>query len=224
MSGDINLKLIESVKGYSVEDIEKALCEGADINFVDTDGWTALHWAVDKGNVFIADFLLSKGADPNKFGEKADPVIFGAAILGYLECMQLLVEHGANVSLRNSKGETAFVKTTDTSRFTECIESMENQLECAQLLMDHGVDINTQNDDGLSILYKPLFYGKIQVIQFFLDKGADPLLMTPDGVTVLEKARNPRNGHVYEFMAAMENDKLLQCIDKNQTEVYDLRF
>ncbi len=39
---------------------------GADVNATQQGGWTALHEAARQGNIEMAEYLLSKGADPNK--------------------------------------------------------------------------------------------------------------------------------------------------------------
>ena len=68
---------------------------GARINDYDSDGWTSLHWAIQSGNVQIAQLLLENGADVNvrdKSGKS--PSQFGSA-RRIPEIAELLSKYGA---------------------------------------------------------------------------------------------------------------------------------
>merc|ERR1711991_67164 len=52
--------------GNSLEIVKMLIDAGCDVNQVDSDGWTALNWAVSSGGkVRILEALLRAGANPN---------------------------------------------------------------------------------------------------------------------------------------------------------------
>ena len=61
-----------------------------------------------------------------------------AAECGYLEALQLLFRHGANLSARNYDGNTALH-----------VANSHNNFWCAKFLKDYGVSTNTLNDAGI---------------------------------------------------------------------------
>ena len=59
---------------------------------------SALTIAADHGSAECVKLLLDQGLDPNRPGPNRNLPIEGAAMDGYLDVVQLLVEHGANVN------------------------------------------------------------------------------------------------------------------------------
>lgn len=43
--------------------VKALILNGTDINSKDKQGWTALHWAVEKNNPELVDLLIQNGAD-----------------------------------------------------------------------------------------------------------------------------------------------------------------
>ncbi len=78
-----------------------------DINLA--DGKTPLMVASQKGSTAAAEFLLSKGANPNASDAKGNTALHYIAEFGdasYAELIRALVASGANPSFINSKGQT----------------------------------------------------------------------------------------------------------------------
>lgn len=61
-----------------------------DINALDEQGWTLLHWAAGKGNVHFMRFLLEKGADVFRLGRDNRTPYLVALAAGRLEAVKYL--------------------------------------------------------------------------------------------------------------------------------------
>jgi len=75
---------------------------------IDPNGWhrTPLHVAVLKGNVPLATFLLSEGAEVNCKTKYGDTPLHFAAEGGELEMVRLLLSKGADAYMENDDGDT----------------------------------------------------------------------------------------------------------------------
>jgi ankyrin repeat protein len=77
-----NLMLIESARGGFMPGVEKALKQGADINYYnDSDGCSALAAASEAGNFQIVNYLLSKNA-----------IVCNIALIGAFERIDLFTK------------------------------------------------------------------------------------------------------------------------------------
>ena len=62
---DMNKALFEASKTGRLEDAQRAIGAGADINTRDKAGWTPLHFASARGHAQVAQLLLSKNVNVN---------------------------------------------------------------------------------------------------------------------------------------------------------------
>ncbi len=77
---------------------------GADLNATDSEGRTALHYAIDP---FITDILLTSGADANARDRNGITPLMEAADAGEAETVGMLLDYGANPGARDSSGRSA---------------------------------------------------------------------------------------------------------------------
>jgi ankyrin repeat protein len=86
--------------------VEKLLNQGADVNELNT-GWgacTPLWAALDTGNELLVTLLLDRGANPNYYD--AETALHCMVQQEKLGIIRLLLQFGADPSLKNRKGET----------------------------------------------------------------------------------------------------------------------
>lgn len=102
--GENRKLLAASKKGDKEKVLEVLNNENININFKDENGWNALHYACDEGNLKIVEILLKAGADINsKTNDKKTPLHL-AAKHGYFDISKLLIENNAHVgALDNEK-------------------------------------------------------------------------------------------------------------------------
>lgn len=110
MFSDINHDMIQDAMRGKYDKFIDYVNNGADINAVDNNGFTALIWVSksssfpgeQEGRIKILKYLLDKNAALDTQGFKCkDTAISTAAYAGTLEAVKLLVDAGANLNLKD---------------------------------------------------------------------------------------------------------------------------
>ena len=94
---------------------------------IDDWNYTPLTYAVACGCAGTAEALLKNGADHNRVFDDHGTFLHMAAVNGSSDLMLVLLAHGADVNLKNDKGETPL----------DYAEKYKQQ-DVAQILRDHG--------------------------------------------------------------------------------------
>lgn len=111
--------LHEAAKRGNDAYLRECLANGVSPNGLDKAGSTPLHWAARGGHVECCQILLAipniHVNVPNKLGDTA---LHGAAWKGNAEVVSMLLEKGADRTVKNKDGETAYnlAKDPDTGR------------------------------------------------------------------------------------------------------------
>jgi ankyrin repeat protein len=104
--------MLASLKGHL--DLAKKLIErGADVN---KTGWTPLHYAATGGQLEIMNLLLENHAYIDAESPNKTTPLMMAAQYGTADAVKLLLEAGADASLRNQLGLTAIDFANKASR------------------------------------------------------------------------------------------------------------
>ena len=75
-----------------------------DINFQNENGWSALHYACDEGNLKIVEILIKSKINLNLITNEKKTSLHLSVIRGYFDISKLLIENGANINcLDNEK-------------------------------------------------------------------------------------------------------------------------
>ena len=125
----------------AVGDIEagkKHLAAGSDVNAKNSDDWTPLHLAADKGHKEIAELLIDKGADVNAKDEDSWTPLHLAASDGHKEVVELFIDKGADV---NAKDEDSWTP------LHSAVQSLGHR-EVTELLIAAGADVNAKSENG----------------------------------------------------------------------------
>ena len=99
-------ELIERAAAGRHQDVAKLLEEGADTEFADRNGYTAVSEAAMSGQTVVLGQLLRAGADPNKPAKDGRTPLHRAAFHGWMPALKLLLENGADPSKADSDGKT----------------------------------------------------------------------------------------------------------------------
>ncbi|MEP6847930.1 MAG: ankyrin repeat domain-containing protein [Acidobacteriota bacterium] len=146
------------------EAVERSVNEGFDINQKDSEGRTALHIAVEHGNLDIVRFLLDKKAKVNAKDNDMLTPIWMLTEVGdeetKLEILKLLMRHGGDINIRNEEKETLLMMASD-----------DDNIEVVRILLNAGANPNLKDEDGETALDKTSFE---EIKQLLISHGARP--------------------------------------------------
>lgn len=138
--------------------------------------------AISKWDTGLVRSLLEGGADPNFFARDMSPLLSAVYWEG-TEITQLLLDHGANVNIRNSHGQTPLHNAFQNAFQYE----RPPNIECIQILIASGADINASDNAGRTPLMHALDMGvdmaedASEGINALLDAGADIFITNSEG-------------------------------------------
>src|SRR5215216_4713221 len=102
-----------------------------DVNAPDTDGSTALHWAVHNNDLELVQRLIRAGADVKAANEYGATPMSEAAVVANAALLDALLKAGADVESPNADGQTALMVVARTS-----------EVEAARVLLKRGANVN----------------------------------------------------------------------------------
>jgi ankyrin repeat protein len=102
--------IIAAILG-DMEEAQRLIRSGADLDEKDEDGCTPLIEAIRHENVQVVKLLLDRGADPNETDNEDNTALMMAGLTGQLDVVKLLLAGGADLNARNIKGWTALSYT-----------------------------------------------------------------------------------------------------------------
>lgn len=141
------------------------LKQGADVNEVQGDGMTALHWAASRGNLAATRMLVSAGArlDPVTRNGNYTPLHL-AAQNGRAEAVKALLAAGANVNATTSSGGASALHFAASSGDAATIDA----------LVDKGASVNVRE---AAFAQTPLMWAaaanRVSAITALIKRGAD---------------------------------------------------
>ena len=190
--------LHEATYKGNIEKVKELVKQGGiDINAIGRNsGNTPLHWAINVGKVTLVSFNLRTGIPPH-FLKPPDKK-------KYLKIIGFLIEKGADVNIKNIKGDTPLhiaIKNQNTEIIELLIRKraklnvknnkgktplhLARQSEIVKLLIEKGADVNAKDREGKT----PLFMRSgLNTNKFLIEKGADVNIRDNKGMTPLHYA------------------------------------
>ncbi|XP_018611206.1 ankyrin repeat domain-containing protein 7-like [Scleropages formosus] len=147
----------------------KKLTEKNDLNQVDKENRTPLHFACAKGhaeiNVTIVQFLVDSNVELDKYDSQKHSPLMKAVQCQQERCALTLLEHNADPNLVDIDGNTAL-------HLAASIPSIA-PLPLAKLLLEHKAHIDAQNSNGCTPLILAVMVKHFEMAKLLLEEGAD---------------------------------------------------
>ena len=172
-----DIDILEDIDNIPLELLPRDVNDAAD-----SDGMTALHFAAQKGDKAVVQFLLENGADI-----KAQETVFSRSALhfaaenGDLDTVKYLTEHGADPLDKDVYGATALHYAAKS-----------NRLDVVKYLVSKKMDYMAKDVRGWSAMHYAADGGSIEVMKYLLAKGLNINELNNAGRTPLFFARGNR--------------------------------
>ena len=125
--------------------------------------------AIRNGDIADMTYYLARGADPNTtfatnvkaaYGINASAVMEAAAT-DHIDCVRLLLDHGAKLDAIDSKGWTALM-----------IATANGDSDLVHLLLERGASLQSKNKTGKTALMLAERYNRSELITLLKQAGA----------------------------------------------------
>ncbi|KAB5525721.1 NACHT domain protein [Coniochaeta sp. 2T2.1] len=158
--------------------IEAFAERGANLEYKNRDGRTALSFAAGLGLDTTVEALIAGGANLEaRDNEKWTPLCW-AACNGHeaVAIVKLLLSHGANPNHSDKAGLMPLIATVATA-------GLKNKPSMIKLLLAHGADVNIADGAGKTALWYAARHGEVECLKILVKHGADRSVMADDGST-----------------------------------------
>ena len=123
----------DAVRRGSIEELQRLLADGTDINALDGHGQTALMLAAGAGYGHVVEWLVERGASLDHTAKYGLSALMLAVVGGHVEVVRRVANAGANLSLRGTgvpgfAGKTAVDLAIDLER-PEIVEILRSTAE-----------------------------------------------------------------------------------------------
>lgn len=206
VNNDYKESLLELAADFAdVETVKYLLEQGLNINHQEKTGHSALHFAVLKPEPTMAEFLLSKGADPKAVTQEGDTIAHYVAESVYSEkLIKTILDRGVSFNQKNNRGDTAFhvalvhgntvainhLLDNDKSLNLKNDQKMEQlaarlaKVETLKKLHQKGVKFTTRDFDGNTPAHHAMYHFNVEALLFLREIGVDFKLRNHKGQDV----------------------------------------
>jgi uncharacterized protein len=154
--------LTDAVKKGDHARINVLLTQGGEVNTPESDGMTALHWAVHKSDLDSTTLLLKAGANVRATTRYGITPLWFACENGHGAIVELLLEAGADGNDRMRGGETALMMAARTG-----------DLRSVKALLARGADVHAKENRGQTAIMWAAAEGHSGVVDLLIRSGAD---------------------------------------------------
>lgn len=210
--------LLAEVRRGDAKACRRLIAEGADPNYIDGEGHTALWYAVAGGNRALARALIEAGGEVDVPGQVESPLV-AAVVDGDAEMLAVLLEGGG---IRNDTIEEAAVWAAGLFR-AEALAAMaergfsvsspavlrvsiltpseeSNKVEATITVIVRGMYVNENMGRGNTPLHLAAREGNVPAVKVLLGEGANPSLQNDDGDTPVDVAQRYGNSAVARLL------------------------
>ncbi len=158
-----NQELLAAVRAGNLEATEAAIKAGADVNYADEHGNTALIAAPreEGADPNIVRFLIDRGANVNDVNIYGVTALGQAALWGHIEIARMLIEADADVNHANSDGNTPLI-----------LAAQDGCIAIVKMLIEAGANINHANSDDDTALVDAAWHRYADIVKLLIEHGS----------------------------------------------------
>jgi len=186
-----------------VKKVQELIDDGINVNSTnEKNGWTALHYAADKGRAKIAKILIENGADIDRRDVKGRTPLHIAAIKGNVKVAKVLLNYGADPNVLDAKGKRPLDYSLENQRkalvvlLTETLPEEEQDQEKLFIAVKNcdlkktkkllnKIDVNVRDRNFRTPIFYAIKNCKPQFIKYLISRGANINVYDRDSLTPL---------------------------------------
>lgn len=213
---------------------------GANVNASDFVGWSPLRYAVKYVQTECVNLLLEAGAHVDERDSQGITPLLAAlqdnhsAYEAKIECVRLLIEHGAEyypilISAPKECVETllkagADINIKDNEGKTPLMQAALNGLaERVKLYLELGAETELKDNNELTALSQSFLLGHEECVKLLISAGADANAKDKCGLTpLIRAARNGKTEYTHLFLSSGANPDI-PCDKGNTPLMYAAR-
>lgn len=210
-NGDLGMQLIDAVKRQDTAAVSTLLARKANVEAVEADGSTALHWAAQRNNTKLVNTLIAARANVSAVTRYNITPLYFACLNANLVMVESLLKGGADPNTTAEEGQTALM-TASLSGNAEVVKLLlsrgakvdaiepyreqtalmwaasEGNTAAARMLVEFGASMKTKSKGGLTAFLFAVRNGHLDTAEALLEHGADVNDVAPDGTSALNMA------------------------------------
>ena len=231
-----DLGLAEAVKKGDKEATRSLLGQkNVDVNAAQSDGATALHWAVHWDDLETAELLIRAGANVNAANDYGATPLWLASSNGNAATVKKLLQAGANPNAALRLGETPLMAAAGSIGSVEIVKLLlaagadvnvkeahggqsglmwavaKKHPEVVKVLIGQGADVRARSTGGFTPLLFAAQQGNVESARLLLAAGADVNETSPDKESPLLVATASRHAKIAIFL--IEKGADLNAVD-----------
>ncbi|CAK7316060.1 Ankyrin repeat and SOCS box protein 2 [Vulpes lagopus] len=221
--------VLKAIKEGDEEALKAMIKSGKNLAEPNKEGWLPLHEAAYYGQLSCLKTLQQ--AYPAVIDQRTlqeETALYLATCRGHLDCLQSLLQAGAEPDISNKSRETPLYKAcerknveavrilvqynADTNHrcnrgWTALHESVSrNDLEVMEILVSRGAKVESKNAYGITPLFVAAQSGQLDALRFLAKYGADINTQASDSASALYEACKNEHEDVVEFLLSQGAD------------------
>lgn len=169
-----SIPLYLALQRGDIDQLERHMYWGTDMEALNPDGQRPLHVASAKGNVVMARKLLEHGVKVDAKNKAGDTALQIALLAGRTQVADVLLAHGASLDADALLLRAARQGTPDR--------------DVVRYLVEHGADTEARDPAGDTALLIAVRNGNLRLARHLVDNGADVNVRDADGQSALHLA------------------------------------
>ncbi|MCD8488707.1 MAG: ankyrin repeat domain-containing protein [Desertifilum sp.] len=162
------MELIQSVIHGNLQEVQRLIESGKNVNCQDEWGDTPLIFAAIEGYLNIARVLIQAGAKVNLKNKEGMTALMYAIEAGHSEIVGILLEAGADVNDQDNRGNSILMLG-----IKEVIGVQKGSIEVVQMLFQAKANIHPRNKEDNSALKIAAGLGLTDIVRTLVENGAD---------------------------------------------------